>query len=58
MILVSVPGAPAAVAWEVSSGRSGLAADVFGSWRAVGTQGRSVVIAEPHDEDPGAPQHP
>lgn len=35
-ILVSVPGAPAAVAWEVSSGRSGLA-DIFGSWRAVGT---------------------
>ena len=32
MILVFVPGTPAAVAWEVLFSRSGIAADVFGSW--------------------------
>lgn len=32
MILISVLGTPTASAWEVSSRRSGTAADIFGFW--------------------------
>lgn len=32
MILISVLGASAALAWEVSSGQSGIAADICGFW--------------------------
>lgn len=32
MILISVPGASAAVVWEVASRRSGIAADILGLW--------------------------
>lgn len=32
MILISMLGAPTAAAWEVSSRRSGTAADIFGFW--------------------------
>lgn len=32
VILISEPGASEAVVWEVSSRRSGIAADVLGLW--------------------------